>query len=95
MQKRMLSMMAVLAMAVSGASFLASAANASDAYLYAEPSPFAVPHKTAGSEQLAALPTQTAAVGSGNVNTVKMVKTHHRHQAPWTQDGIFGPYGPE
>jgi hypothetical protein len=88
MKKLIIPVALMLAVTASGAAF----ARTADSYLYAEPNPFAASHSNLGTEQLAALPAPTVASGAGRLHMVKM---HHRHQAPWTDGGIFGPDGPE
>jgi hypothetical protein len=101
MKKFMVPMALALVLSAAGAAFAASSDDP-NAYLYAQPSPFAQPADTTGSQNLAAMPdprldseSQQASMANQQAGTDM---PHHRQWTSsdaQTDDGIFGPYGPE
>jgi hypothetical protein len=101
MKKLMVPMALALVLSATGAAFAASSENP-NAYLYAQPSPFAEPADTDGSQNLAAMPdqrldpeSQQTSMGNQQTHAKAPDDGQQTSSAPWTDNGIFGPYGPE
>jgi hypothetical protein len=100
MKKLMVPLALAFALSATGAAFAATSSDP-DAYLYAQPSPFAQPTDSVGSQTVAQTPDPRLDPESQEANLSQQTYAampQHQQQAssdPWTQDGIFGPYGPE
>ncbi len=97
MKKFILPMAIALAMTASGAAFAESIDQSPNAYLYEQASPFAVPNDVVASQTTASYSDPRLDTGSQQANTSTMQRQQHLEdqRAPWTDNGIFGAYGPE
>lgn len=98
MKKFIVPMAIALAMTASGAAFAESFDQSPNAYLYEQPSPFAVPTDAVASQTTASYSDARLDAGSqqANLSTVQRQRQIPAAQpAPWTDNGIFGAYGPE
>lgn len=98
MKRFIIPMAIALAMTASGAAFAESIDQSPNAYLYEQASPFAVPNDLVASQTTASYPDPRLDTGSQQANTSTMQRQQQfleDQRAPWTDNGIFGAYGPE